>query len=221
MKIMKPLALLAVLLLNQSLFAQNTNNSLSNGEFYLKGEEKEAATGSQYFDDVFTAAKLKEQNMSMIRYNAYTDRVEVKKPNGEIMILTPEDNFVITTSNQKYNLEYVNYTADGEKTTGYLNRIVNNDNIKVYSRMKVFLQAESGTSNGYQKVKPAAYKKKAVKYFIKIKDDAIVELPENKKKAAKLLPGKEAQITEFLNSNKLSLDEEADVKKFGEYLATL
>jgi len=220
MKNIKFLALTGLAFLSQSAFSQNTDNNISTNTFYTKAEDK-TVTGTQYYDPLFMTAKLNEDNLAMVRYNAYSDQIEVKKPNAEITALVPEKDLVITTSDLRYNYEFVSYTTeDSENMMGYLNRIVNNTNVKIYTRMKVIFQPEV-PSNGYQQLKPANYKKLPLKYFIKIKDGSIVELSTNKKKVGKLFPGKEAQVTDFIGKNKLSLDKEADITKLADFLNTL
>ena len=226
MKILRLLALIAMASLTQSSFAQagTTFNEAGGLErsVVTNARKAETATGSQYFSEVFVPANVKDKGITLIRYNAYTDQIEYKNNLDKVSPLPSEKDVIITTTDKRNAFEYLDYTTDeNENISGYLNLISNNDKVKIYSRLRVFLQDATEPTSGYTTYKPANYKKASTKYFIRIKEKSVVALPTRKKDLISMFPGKDKEIAAFIKENKISLSEEEDLKKLGEYLNTL
>ena len=219
MKNLKTLTAAFALLISTAIFAQNTNNS---GTFLIsKSSMGSKPTGSQYFNDAFTPATVKDKGITMIKYNAYLDQIELKGATDQVTVLDAEEGVLIPTSDRRNTYEFVSYTTDeNENIKGYLNLISNNPQVKIYSRLRVFLQPETDTKSGYEAYKPPMYKKAGTKYFIKVKENPIVQFSK-KKDLAKLFPGKEKEVGDFISKNKISLSEDEDLVKLGEFLNTL
>ncbi len=214
------IALLSAFLISgANLIAQNVNNSGS--ALITKSSMGAKPVGSQYFDDNFMPANIKDMGITMIKYNAYLDQIELKSAVDQTSVLNVEEGRVIATTNGKNAFEFVTYVTDENETVkGYLNLISNNSQVKIYERLRIFLQPETDTKSGYEAYKPPMYKKASTKYFIKIKDNKIVQF-NKKKELFELFPGKEKQINEYIKSNKISFSDVADLSKLGTYLDTL
>jgi len=218
MKNFKILTIFAILY-STFIFAQNTNNSGS----FLIGKSSMGAkpTGSQYFNDAFTPANIKDKGITMIKYNAYLDQIELKGATDQITVLDVEEGVLIPTSDRRNTYEFISYVTDeNENVKGYLNLISNTPNVKIYSRLRVFLQPETDTKSGYEAYKPPMYKKATTRYFIKVKENQTVQF-NKKKDLAKLFSGKEKEVSDFISKNKISLSDDEDLQKLGEYLNTL
>ena len=219
MKNLKTLTAAFALLISTAIFAQNTNNS---GTF-LVGKSSMGAkpTGSQYFNDAFTPANIKDKGVTMIKYNAYLDQIELKGATDQVTVMDAEEGVLIPTSDRRNTYEFVSYTTDeNENIKGYLNLISNSPQVKIYSRLRVFLQPEVDTKSGYESYKPPMYKKANTKYFIKVKENPIVHFSK-KKDLTKLFPSKEKEVGDFISKNKISLTDDEDLVKLGEFLNTL
>ncbi len=227
MKKLNKLAIVALMFYSQLNFAQTATMDeqvhVGSGLVNAKKTTSEKATGSQYFIDAFLPASISGSTTTyLVRYNAYTDQIEVKSSNDEVRPLIAKKDVLVATSDKKNTFEYVDYTSEKDEShTGYLNLISNNSGVKIYSRMRIYLQPESHPSNGYESYKPAMYKKSSVEYYIKTKDGGIVYMPSKKKELAKLFLGKDKEINDFIKTNKISLSDEQDLKKLGEFLNTL
>ncbi|RZJ30552.1 MAG: hypothetical protein EOO48_04705 [Flavobacterium sp.] len=174
--------------------------------------------GSQYFSDDFISAKLDGFDpMYMIRYNAYQDYVEVKTANGKISKFEPSEKMRVVSTDKKNIYVYLFY----DNAMGFLNEIASLDKVSIYQRNRKYLQAESAASNGYSSYRPAIYKTAESKYYIRIKDAQLVEMPTGKKDFARLFGDKEADVTAYLKANKLSLSKNDDLKKLAEYLNSI
>jgi hypothetical protein len=199
---------------------RNDMGLVDSGLAFTKTEKGAAATGSPYYDDTYRSAKLSPQAVTPIRYNANTDRIEFMA-GAETRMLMPQKDSVIQTMDKKYAYIYTDYVFEGNNEEGYLIILAESPKVKVYSKQRVGLQAETESSNGYQTYRPASYQKKPMKYFIKIDSDPIVQFSAKKKELIKLFPGKETEITEYLKKNKVDSDNENDMVRLGGFLSSL
>lgn len=179
--------------------------------------------GSQFFDEKFVPGNFADNNqIILLRYNAYTDQIEFKDADDATKNLIPNKGVPIITTSKKNTYVYEDYTSQKEgNKTGYLNLISDNGQVKIFSKTKIYLKEAVAASSGYQTAKPAMYKKSEPEYYIKIKEQPIVFLPSNKKELYKLFPGKEKEVTEYIKTNKISLDKEEDLKNLGSFLNTI
>ncbi len=219
MKNLKTLTLAFALSFSGAILAQNVNNSGS----ALMGKSLMGSkpVGSQYFIENFTPANIKDKGITMIKYNAYLDQIEVKGATDEIAVLDAEEKVLISTTDKRNTYEFLSFVTDENETVkGYLNLISDNPQVKIYSRLRIFLQPETDTKSGYEAYKPPTYKKATTRYFIKVKENPTVQF-NKKKDLLKLYSGKEKDINEFMSKNKISLSEDEDLVKLGTFLNTL
>jgi hypothetical protein len=186
-----------------------------------KAIEKQKATGSQYIYEGFVPAHLEGQRLTLIRYNAYLDQIEVKDATDNISTLVATEGVVISTTDKRQAYVFLPFTDEnGERAFGYLNLLSDNANVKIYSRSRVYLQAEKESKSGYDSYRPESYKKGATKYFIKVGEKPIVNISK-KKELMKLFPGKEKQIEGYFDNNKVSLSNDEDLQKLGVFLNSI
>jgi len=218
-KNLQTLLLSTLLIAGANSVAQNINNSGSS--LITKSSVGAKPVGSQYFNDNYAPANIKDMGITMIKYNAYLDQIELKSAVDQTAVLNVEEGLVIATTDRRNAYEFVTYVTDENETVkGYLNLISNNSHVKIYERLRVFLQPETDTKSGYEAYKPPTYKKANAKYFIKVDGGQIVQF-NKKKELFKLFPGKEKEINAYISSNKISFSDEADLSKLGTYLDTL
>ena len=219
MKNLKTLTLALVMSFSGAILAQNVNNSGS--ALIGKSLMGSKPVGSQYFIETFTPANIKDKGITMIKYNAYLDQIEVKGATDEIAVLDAEEKVLISTTDKRNIYEFLSFVTDENETVkGYLNLISDNPQVKIYSRLRIFLQPETDTKSGYEAYKPPTYKKATTRYFIKVKENPPVQF-NKKKDLLKLYSGKEKDINEFMSKNKISLSEDEDLVKLGTFLNTL
>jgi hypothetical protein len=223
MKLIKLFAIVPAVLIANTAVAQQTNINQAGriGMVYSKKAESQPANGTQYFLEQFYPAKVGDSNdIVFVRYNAYTDELEIKVVE-EIKVLKPVENQFITLTNGKAKYQYVTFTnTDNIVNQKYLIVISDNPNISIYKKEAIQLVPEQQPTGGYQKYKAPYYKKLDAEYYIK-KDGQIVPLPEKKKEILSMFPGKEKQIEAFIKENKLSVNEDADLNKLGTFLNSL
>lgn len=210
------------LALAQSQTYVNNSGYITGDAIYTRKAESEKATGTQYFNENFTLAQINaDKTPVLVRYNAYTDELEVKV-NDEIRILQPSSEVVVQPTNAKYSYEYVQYiNKEKVETQTYLMLISDNPNLKIYKKESVYLQPEQHPTGGYQKYKAPAYKKRDAEYYIKIKDGSVVYFEADKTGVMSLFPEKKNEIKDFMKENKISPSDEDDLPKLGAYLNTI
>lgn len=212
------------LLISGASFAQQTyiDNSGSIGLIYTKKGESQPAMGTQYFNETFSPAKVDNSNeVVLVRYNAYSNEMELKI-NDQINVLQVKENQTIALVNGKATYQYLPYVNENNvEGQGYLMVISNTPGFKIYRREKVELIPEQQPMGGYDKYKPAQYKKLDPEYYVQIGDGKIVYTKAKKKDFIKLIDGKEKEISSFIKENKINTSDEGDLSRLGSYIGTI
>ena len=74
-----------------------------------KGNETKQIDGNHYFDNNPFKLNIPGSQIEFVKYNAYTDKIEILNANGEIRILTPEKGVVLSSIDTKKNYIYTDY----------------------------------------------------------------------------------------------------------------
>ena len=200
-------------------------NSLNQLSDYKQGKDNEKKVdGSPYINAQFTPSEIVgiPHNFNM-RYNAFADEVEVEKVKGEIYALKKDPEFkTILLEQGKYKLQLVNYWISSKKEVlGYLVELKAVNEIILYRRDKMNLIAGKEAITSFDiAVAPKLVRSKD-RYYLKQKEKNIVEFPENKKQLINSFPNLKDQITNFIESNKLDFDNEADLIKITLFIGSL
>lgn len=211
-------------LLSQTGYSQSNgdnNNYESNSRLASStvGGPAAKAVGSKYINENFMPGNYSDGSLILFRYNAFEDQIEFKNSEDVAQYLVGKKGGTVSTTDKKTTYEYNDYTTSkNESKTGFLNVVSSNPNVKIYVSDKIYLQAESKASSGYATSKPPTYKKATPEYYIKIKENPIVFMTTKKKDFAKLFPGKENEVNNYIKENKISLTDEQDLKKLAGFL---
>jgi hypothetical protein len=196
----------------------------SNGnQIYTYGEEKLETQGSAYYLDKYMPAKMTgSDEIILLRYNAYLDQFELNNPQTQTEMVLPKDagkDIVFSGSGDTYS--YIQYKNDkDEVVNGYL-KVVSNTPVKIYKTERIFLQQGKPTKNSYQSAKPPVLKHADVDFYILLPGSTQASFFDGKKDFAKLIPGKEKEVLEYIKTNKLDLDKDADLQKLSAYVETV
>lgn len=188
----------------------------------LKASHDDSALGSPFIQGSFLPSSIKGYDSKMeMRYNAFSDEVEFlldkeiytldKHKYPEVQIGPNELNYVYL---------YSTYIEGKNIVKGFLRRISENDFSTIFVKEKVSFTPAQKSTNGYTAVKPAAYKRLKDKYFIQL-NNSIQELPTNAKKVSQLFEGKEKQVSDFINAQKINVTVEADLIRLNSFLGSL
>ena len=218
------LLVIPAILATSVLSAQQTYVDPSGGVglIYSKKAPSEPAQGTQYFIENFYPAKFDgSDDVTLVRYNAYTDEMEAKV-NDEIMVIQPKEDVTVRLMNNQAAYEYIAYKdEDNNVHQNYLVLVSDNPNVKIYKREQIYLKPEEHPSGGYQKYKAPMYKKLNPEYYIQFKDGDVVYMSTKKKDVYDLIPGKETDVKKFVKENRLSTSDDQDLNKLGNYMNTL
>lgn len=200
-------------------------NSLNQRSEYKQGVVNEKKVdGSPYINEEFTPSEIVgiPYNFNM-RYNAYADEVEVEKAKGEIYALKKDNEFkTILIDKGKYKLQLVNYWISSKKEVyGYLVELITTKGIGLYRRDKMNLIAGKEAITSFDiAVAPKLVRSKD-RYYLKQKENNIIEFPENKKQLIQLFPSFQKEISNFINEKDSNFKSEEDVIKLIEFIASL
>lgn len=187
-------------------------------------EKSQPATGSMFVNEKYMPAKVSgAQTTMMLRYNAYADNFEMNNPQGgDVPKALPKDpgsNITFVGDDKKYVVaDYIK--EDGETANGYLVVVSESPKVKIYKREHVSLIPESFPNNSYQAYKPANYKRADDEFYVKLGDKEATFF-DGKKEFAKLVPGKNKEVLDYIKKNNIDLEKEADLVKLSDYVATI
>jgi hypothetical protein len=213
-------------IVSASAFAQinQTPVHTGGGQIYATAEKALAATGSMYISENYMPAKLSNNDMTqLLRYNAYGDYFEMSNPQEQAIKQLPKQNDVtikFVGTGETYTI--ANYkNEDGNAVNGYLNVIADGAKVKIYKREKVNLQPGKSSANSYQTSKAPAYKRADDEFYVKVGTAAEASFFDGKKDFAKLVPGKEKEVLEFIKKNDIDTEETADLQKLATFVETI
>lgn len=167
-------------------------------------------TGSPYYNQDFSIAKATCcSEKTPMRYDEYADQIEYQKdgtvyilekglPYSKIEFLDSKFTLVLGTVDDKP--EYFIELADGKNS---LLKKVSKKIETVAGKKVIFEKKPTSTS---------VFKENVPRYFIKTEKD-VYQLIKGKSDILSLYPEKSAELTTFINSNKIKFNKEEDLVK--------
>lgn len=181
-------------------------------------------SGSAYADENFYDGQIRLTDtvatILPVRYNAVLDELEFKK-NDKVYALVPQDYTTIKIPYINKVYSYLNYNSENASKKGFLGVETTNKNINFYTKEVIVYVPYADASNAYSEPIPSHFKKGEKLYFIGLSDKSIVEMPKKNKDLLKLFPIYEKEISAFIKTNKISLNEEKELLLLVNYLDTL
>lgn len=221
--------LLSIFLCNDNAAQELGRNQMFHGGFVMSTGAKVNGNvkGSPYITDIFIPARISvfENKIFAVKYNAVLDEMLIKTEKGEEAdsYALPKDGrqdvtITIMSDNKTYQIfDYINDKS--EKSSGFF-VLLNSPiaSIKLLKKETVRYYEERAGTSGYDKGRPAEYRRIGDSYFIKINDEPAIEFSTNKKDFAQLFPKHEQEILDYIKSEKIKLKEESDLVKLGQHL---
>jgi hypothetical protein len=196
------------------------------GSFNLRqkvgAKEADNATGSPYLTSSFTLGTISNvEEALLVKYNAYTDEIELDNGNNKTFILPKDEEFNTITLKTGGVYRLFNYKNDGKDVKGYLLEKLNVNEVSLLKKEQIILIPERQPVNGYGSYVPAKFEKGSDEYYLQLKDKSVVAFPKSKKKLIEIFPAKKSEIETFLKSNKVSFKGEQDMMTITNFIATL
>jgi uncharacterized protein YktA (UPF0223 family) len=179
--------------------------------------------GSAYIENSFKLAEISGvARQIMIRYNAFSDIIEVKDDENQIFTLFKKKPYqTIKILYPEKTMQLLSYNYDGKEIEGYLYQLSTSKNITTYKQEKIILQQAKEASNSYQVSKPAKYVKLNTLYYLRLGFETSLPMPKNKKELQDLFPSKKEEIATYLKNNSYSLKNEKSIIDMATFLSNL
>ncbi|TXE18013.1 hypothetical protein ES692_07125 [Psychroserpens burtonensis] len=197
------------------------------GAFIVTMDDKDKkAIGSPYLYENFTKGKISARPTEIydIRYNVFTDEIEIKVSDGKIQNFNKSiSNVIITFLIDDLNFTTLNYinSDDGLQRGYFVSFTETNQNVKLFSKKEVKYYEAKPAVSSYDKDKPAEFKNIDDTYYVSIGGAYARELPTKKKDLAKLFPESSDEILNFIKKNKIKTSREADLINLINYINSL
>jgi hypothetical protein len=180
------------------------------------------AKGSPYINKNFEAVKIKKFGDKIFagRYDANLGEMQIKRENDTIALNNAEDfeiTFVLTNKTYKTQ-DYRD--KDGALKRGFLVVLSESDSLAILKKEVIKFYEEKPSSNGYDKGKPAEYRKMKDEYFFRI-GNTVALLPQKRKEFLKVFPEHTDKLKIFIKENKIDLKEDEDLITLFKYIETI
>ena len=168
-------------------------------------------------------SEFKLINTLFIRYNAFSDNIELSKIDDGIdyyLLKKKVDAWYIVLGENKYRA--YNYYIDGKSLIGFF-VIISNDDKKYCSLLKkekVTFKNEVVGQNAFVTPSPSHFSNVKDIYYIKI-GKAVNEIPKKEKNFIKLFLTKKEELKKHLIENKYKLNKEKDLLAIIKYYNSL
>ncbi|QOW10737.1 hypothetical protein Q73A0000_10315 [Kaistella flava (ex Peng et al. 2021)] len=169
--------------------------------------------GNAYYNDTFVSAKIENATTLInVRYNKYTDTMEILK----------DGNIYILPKTEKYSkIEYVNspevlvYLNSGEME-GYYFELVPGKN-RLLKKLKSEFRPEVPAVNSFTSAVAPRFENINPVYYFEI-NNQFVKVPKNTKDFVNQFSANKDEIAEFIKSNKLKINQEVDLVRIAKFI---
>ncbi|WP_298894151.1 hypothetical protein [uncultured Psychroserpens sp.] len=206
----------------------NRQNLTSPGLIYAFDLNDNSIIGTPYIENDFMPGKIsadKDGKLFSLRYNAFSDVMEIKKDNNDIEALN-KDLLNVTITFSKGNKAYRAYNyIDSDTNNGKRGYFVVLTDASIekplLAKEIISFTEKKKAASSYAKTKPAQYKRKSDVYYTLNDKGIAVEIPSKKKEIAKTFPKHSKEILSFIKSNKIKTSKKEDLIKLVNYINTL
>ena len=207
---------------SQSLQKEVQHPDIAGKMFRNPKGSKSKIQGSPYTQKMFAAANVEKINLkAYMRYNVHADEFEFISAKNDTLILDRLEDFGVISFpglNRKYVLTtYV--LGKGKLEYGYLIDVYQKGDFGFFKKENVVFVDEKVAKTTLETYMPPKYSKQEDTFFLKNAAAGIVEFPDGKKALTKLFPDKKQAIEDFLKTNKIDFDSEADLIRIVNFLA--
>ena len=169
--------------------------------------------GNAYYNDTFVSAKVENATTLInVRYNKYTDAVELLK-DGEVYVLPKNEKYSrIAYSNSQDVLVYLN---SGEMD-GYYFELVPGK-YRLLKKLKSEFRPEVPAVNTFTSAVSPKFENLNPIYYFEI-DGQFVKISKNSKELVNQFPENKDEITAFIKANKLKTNQEVDLIRLAKFI---
>lgn len=170
----------------------------------------------KYVSYTYDLAKVDEYDtQSYVRYNIYDDQMEFVKDES-IYYLVKEEGRKVTFLESKSTYRVHNF----ENELGFYKLYVDDKHSLVAKQKVRYVDAKRAIS-GYDRDRPADYKRLKDDLYLAVNNKELVEIPKKKKEFYKIFGDKSNQVKDYVKQNKLKTKSIEDLSKIVKYFSTL
>ncbi len=192
-------------------FFSPLDGKLSIGTVQLNPSDIE---GSMYFDENFANGIVYKDGEPiakvLMRYNAYTDEIEIKRDSKS----APEGLMKAPSVSCEFNNEKMVFTEftnkKGDKKEGYLAQYVESESFQLYENKKMIFKEGQKAKTSLHLPQPDKFVDRSVLYISR-NSESPVFLQSSKGWMADYL-GAEKEVKSYIKQNKLDLSDKEDLK---------
>ena len=192
-------------------------------EFGLTDAQFDAIKNDMYISDKFLYGNIYENGKEIakglpMRYNAYTDDVEVKlkSSDSEYQTLTKDPEVSAKTLSEHY--VFVPITTSKERS-GFMDVLVEGKTYKLYKKTIAEFKPAVKATTSYDSDTPASFYQK--EYYYLVKDGNLKEIPNRRSKARKFFEDENNQMKDWIKKNKIRFNDPDDYIRTVEHLNSI
>ena len=187
---------------------EELDESEINGSAYLN---KEFINGT-----IYTAQKEKFTDVPL-RFNVYSDDMEFKNQNNEIMAIAAPEN-IEKIEIGELSFKYIPYMA-GQKIKNGFFELVTDGNASLYIRHEIIFK-EAEKAGAYKEASPPSFINNPNEYYIQIGKNAAT-LVKNKKSLQEMFPDNKDKVETFIKKNNIKTNEAESIAELVNYYNSL
>ena len=203
--------------------SRTINSNLDVAQFAIKSDSNNSfyAVGSPFINEKFEIARFNNINKTYsARYNAHLGEMQIQRKNDTIALYNTE-NFEITFPSSSKTYKTYDYTnKENELKRGFLVVLKETDSLALLKEELVKFYPAKESTNGYDKAKPAEYRRTKDVYYYR-QGEHVSVLPQKRKDFIKLFPEHSKDLEVFIKKNKINFKQEDDLITLFQYLETL
>lgn len=189
-------------------------------EFGLTRDQFNAIKDKMYANSKFLYGNIYENGIEQakglpMRYNAYTDDIEVKLRNEDEkhQPLIKDEKYSVKTLTE----HYIYLNDNGSKaTSGFMNVLVDGENYKLYKKVISTFNPSVKAKTSYDNESPASFNQQT--YYYLVQNGSLNEISGGKSKMEKMLDGQKPGIRSWIKKEKLNVKDEKDLKTAVEHM---
>ena len=170
--------------------------------------------GNAYYNDKFVSAKIvNATRLIPVRYNKYTDAIEILT-DGNVFELPKSDKYSrITFQNSP---EAIVYLDSSPEINGYFFELATGK-YRLLKKLKSEFRPEVKALNSFTSAVPPTFENVNPVYYFQI-ENQFTKISKNAKDFVGQLTEKQDEVANFIKTNKLKLNQEPDLVRLAKFL---
>lgn len=154
----------------------------------------------------------------LMRYNAFSDEIEIKKTeyDTDYGALTKNPDIFVKIGSDLYM--YVPYAGAKDKG-GYFQILTDGKKYDLYKRVTAVFREGKKAASTYERDRPHAFTQTTTYYLVD--NGTFFEMPKGKSKIMAMMKDKKKEVNDYVKVNKLDIDKEADLIQVISYFDSL